>query len=357
MLVFPVPLFVAFVLGFLFAQAMIAKNRPVLFSALLLVCALQNLIVALGQYYGLPLALKLQPFLAAGIPPLAWLAFVSASFRPVTPAKDWVHMLGPAFVAFCVLFAPVTLDPVIGLVFLGYGCALLVSLHAHRDALPLARLDAGTIPQRIWTAIALALLVSAMTDMLIAYAFNSGSPDWAHKIISAGSAAALFVIGVLSLSPNVCARDLERASQTSTATEAGQQPPSTADLDLLGRLDDLLTTKRLFLDPDLTLNRFAQKLGVPAKQLSTAINRTTGENISRYINAHRIRHACALLEEGANVTTAMLESGFNTKSNFNREFSRLTGRTPSAWSADAEIASASRPARLSPPPGPNPPPA
>ena len=37
------------------------------------------------------------------------------------------------------------------------------------------------------------------------------------------------------------------------------------------------------------------------------------------------------MEGGAGVTDAMLASGFNTKSNFNREFRRVTGRTPSDW--------------------------
>lgn len=31
------------------------------------------------------------------------------------------------------------------------------------------------------------------------------------------------------------------------------------------------------------------------------------------------------------VTTAMLESGFQTKSNFNREFRRVTGQSPANW--------------------------
>ena len=48
-------------------------------------------------------------------------------------------------------------------------------------------------------------------------------------------------------------------------------------------------------------------------------------------NSYRIREACHSLEAGASVTEAMLASGFNTKSNFNREFRRITGRTPSAW--------------------------
>lgn len=67
------------------------------------------------------------------------------------------------------------------------------------------------------------------------------------------------------------------------------------------------------------------------KQLSGTINRVTGENVSRYINAARIFAAQRGLISGENVTAAMLEAGFNTKSNFNREFQRITGTSPSDW--------------------------
>lgn len=92
-----------------------------------------------------------------------------------------------------------------------------------------------------------------------------------------------------------------------------------------------METERPWLDPDLTLARLARRLHVPVKQLSGAINRATGDNVSRHINAYRIRHACAVLESGQSVTEAMLASGFNTKSNFNREFRRVTGTVPSAY--------------------------
>jgi AraC-like DNA-binding protein len=72
-------------------------------------------------------------------------------------------------------------------------------------------------------------------------------------------------------------------------------------------------------------------LGVPVKQLSEAINKVTGKNVSRYINAARINEAKAVLSSGENVTSAMLSSGFNTKSNFNREFLRVAGVSPSEW--------------------------
>jgi len=72
-------------------------------------------------------------------------------------------------------------------------------------------------------------------------------------------------------------------------------------------------------------------LGVPVKQLSEAINKVTGKNVSRYINAARINEAKAVLSSGENVTRAMLSSGFNTKSNFNREFLRVAGVAPCEW--------------------------
>ena len=92
-----------------------------------------------------------------------------------------------------------------------------------------------------------------------------------------------------------------------------------------------MTDQKFFLDPDLTLGRMARRLGVPVKRLSAAINRVTGANVSRHVNGLRIERACESLLAGEAVTTAMLSSGFNTRSNFNREFRRVTGKSPSDW--------------------------
>ena len=106
------------------------------------------------------------------------------------------------------------------------------------------------------------------------------------------------------------------------------QVASEEDTQIIDRLDALMEQGRLYLDPDFTLIRLARRLGLPVKTLSSAINRVSGGNVSRYINARRIKAACAALEQGDSVTEAMLSAGFNTKSNFNREFLRITGKTP-----------------------------
>jgi AraC-like DNA-binding protein len=71
---------------------------------------------------------------------------------------------------------------------------------------------------------------------------------------------------------------------------------------------------------------------VPARQISAALNRIHGRNVSQVVNEYRVaeaRRRLALTREP--VTTVMLESGFGTKSNFNREFLRVTGMSPSAY--------------------------
>jgi AraC-like DNA-binding protein len=93
-----------------------------------------------------------------------------------------------------------------------------------------------------------------------------------------------------------------------------------------------MQAKQIYKDVDLNLNRLARRLNLPARSVSGAINRRHGMNVSQYVNTYRVKEACRLLSEtDESVTRIIFESGFLTKSNFNREFLRVTGSTPSAW--------------------------
>lgn len=159
--------------------------------------------------------------------------------------------------------------------------------------------------------------------MLIVGAQIVGLGNLQPWIISVYSSAMLLVVGALSLSS-----DLEAAENSAEATPPPEQMQE--DQLLLNRLDTLMNSQKLYLNPDLSLTQLARKLVVPVKQLSGAINRVTGENVSRYVNAARIKAAQNAMVGGETVTSAMLSSGFNTKSNFNREFLLITGQSPSA---------------------------
>lgn len=323
----PIPMIVAIILGFLFVRAMIRDERPLPFAWLILACAAQGVIISLSQHYDLTPFAKVQPVTAALIPPLAWITFQTTAIRAFDPVRDLPHMLTPSFVAFCTAFVPQALDIVIPIVFATYGIAVLIVVSRRAGDLPLPRLETGNRPGLIWQAIALALILSALSDGLIVLDQVLGQGHLRPWIITVFSSLALLALGTLSLSQSLAGTP---ETEEKTSMPAPLADPS-QDRTLMTQLETLVTSQALFLDPDLTLSKLARKLGVPAKRLSATINRMTGENVSRYMNAYRIEHACSRLRDGESVTSAMLDSGFNTKSNFNREFLRIMGRPPQAW--------------------------
>ena len=93
-----------------------------------------------------------------------------------------------------------------------------------------------------------------------------------------------------------------------------------------------LMSSRLYLEPDLSVQRLARRLHVPVRDLSVAVNQTQGMNVSQYVNQFRMEHAADLLRgTDESVVKAMAQSGFLTRSNFYREFQRVYGVTPAAY--------------------------
>ena len=107
-----------------------------------------------------------------------------------------------------------------------------------------------------------------------------------------------------------------------------------AELEQLAHLNRLLSEEGLYADTELNLMRLARKSGTPARTVSRIINTHTGQNMSQWVNSVRIEKACERLLDGSKtVTQAMHDAGFLTKSNFNREFRRIKGCSPSEWRA------------------------
>lgn len=336
MIALPVPMIVALLLGFLFVRSVLFARTSRLLGALLLACAVQSITVSLVHYYGVLELRLVQPVTASVIPTMAWVAFLEGGIRPRFQVTDLWHLLAPITMIAVVLFVPVLIDPLLGGMFVGYALAILLALHRQGNDLAHTRLAAGPVPALIWRVIAAALIISAFSDALISIALQIGADTAPGIILSIFSSLALLAIGFLALSPDIAiARDDEGDEASETEPKHRKVETDIPVAEIMAALDDLVRRERLYLDPDLTLARMARRLGYPLKQVSTAINAVTGENVSRYINKYRIEHACAELSAGQNVTTTMLASGFNTKSNFNREFLRITGKTPSQWQQQA----------------------
>jgi len=97
----------------------------------------------------------------------------------------------------------------------------------------------------------------------------------------------------------------------------------------------LMEEEKVFLDPDLTLQKLAQRLNIHYNHLSRIINEKYGESFNSYINRHRIEEAKKRLSDPAfadkSILDIMLETGFYSKSTFNTAFRKFTGKSPSDY--------------------------
>jgi AraC-like DNA-binding protein len=327
MIALPLPLVLSLILGFL-ALRMALRGRPVpMIASLLALLALQALINALALHYALPAARLAQPVTAMAIPALAWLAWKTDGLGHPLTLTDALHAAGPLAALALRWQGGLLLELLVPLTYAAYAAALALALRRAGPDLPRTRLGQGGNPHFLWGGIAVALALSALSDFGIALAMAAGQAARVPLIVDIATTVLLFGIGTLALAA-------ERLTPPGDRHDTASPPAATEDDHaLMARLHDLLDTRRLWRDPDLTLTQLARRLQVPAKRLSTAVNRATGDNISRLVNGYRIRAACNALAQGATATQAMLDAGILTKSNFNREFRRITGQTPTEWQA------------------------
>lgn len=93
--------------------------------------------------------------------------------------------------------------------------------------------------------------------------------------------------------------------------------------------------KKPYLDTNLSLPKLAESLNVPPHHLSQVINEMHGSDFSDFINHFRVDEVKRKIQDKNfqhySLLGIALESGFNSKSAFNRVFKNLTGITPSEF--------------------------
>ncbi|MBF9222335.1 helix-turn-helix domain-containing protein [Hymenobacter ruricola] len=94
----------------------------------------------------------------------------------------------------------------------------------------------------------------------------------------------------------------------------------------------LMADDQPWLEPELTLAELAHRLRTNTSLLSHVINTGCGQNFNDFVNSYRVAEAERKLQDPRlahySLVGIALESGFNSKSTFNRVFKKLTGRTP-----------------------------
>ncbi len=305
-------------------------NRP--FLALIAACALQSMLMGLRWGYDTEPIGYLLTAVAATLPPL-----VHASFRALArnsphrgQATMWLHALPPVLVAVLVALWPPPIDVALIAIYLGYAAALLHLARRGPDELGLAPLE-GVVPAyRALLIAAAALVASAIIDVIVLLDFEWTRGEHVGAVIGIANLLGLLVLGLAAMAAGRAAPPADAVEPPGPASRAESED----DEKVMEKVDALMRTQELFRDANLTLNRLARRAGMPARHISVAVNRLRARNVSQYINGYRIGEACRLLTETDQpVTRIMFEAGFQTKSNFNREFRRVTGMSPLAWRA------------------------
>ncbi len=171
---------------------------------------------------------------------------------------------------------------------------------------------------------------------------ESADTDW--NLPSLMTAVFIYALGYLGLrQPEVFWPPVQVEASAVTEAPAVEVPgkykksgldPERAAAQLSALLQ-LMDERKPYTDPNLTLHQLAQQLSVPRHNLSEIINTRLDRSFHDFANGYRVDEAKRRLRDPAlsnrTVLAIAIDSGFRSKSTFNKIFKRFTGTTPSVF--------------------------
>lgn len=303
--------------------------RRLLATALLTVATLNLLALLQINNPNAPLVM-LRPLLAMALPALLFLHIATATrAEPKLNLFDAIHCIGPLS-GMVIWFSPMRgqiIDLYIVLIHMLY--LVLIAWVSRHKASSFAALGSqlSMLFDRWRRVVLIFLMIAILADSFIMLEVGGDSAalaaSWAIVLSS------ILLVGGLSY---LLITSLHRTGPLSWASMRFRSP-SKEQRDLIERLEEMLISTRAFLDPNLTLLRFARKSGVTTRDVSTAINEHRQCNYNQWLNSFRIEEAQRLILSNPkqNMTEIMFAAGFQNKSTFNAAFLTIVGENPSSW--------------------------
>lgn len=103
---------------------------------------------------------------------------------------------------------------------------------------------------------------------------------------------------------------------------------------VFAHIDQQIRQHHWYQQPRLSLMQVAERLELDSKTVSAAINQSSKQNFSSYINRLRVLQVKAALDQSpqsVNLLQLAFAAGFNSKSVFNKVFKQEFGTTPSDY--------------------------
>ena len=108
-------------------------------------------------------------------------------------------------------------------------------------------------------------------------------------------------------------------------------PDETAEK-AIGSLTDAMQTGKLFLDPELTVEKVARHVQLAPKMVSFVLNQHLQKSFNAFVNEYRVEAVKKQITNPANehltLTGIAFECGFNSQATFQRAFRQATGMSP-----------------------------
>lgn len=105
------------------------------------------------------------------------------------------------------------------------------------------------------------------------------------------------------------------------------------------RIQKIMLEQKLFLKQELTLKEFSEHACLTPRETSKLINQGLGISFIDFVNQYRIARFKELADDNQLEHLSLLglafESGFNSKSTFNRVFKKMEGKSPSSYLNDS----------------------
>src|SRR6185312_15630035 len=117
------------------------------------------------------------------------------------------------------------------------------------------------------------------------------------------------------------------------------KPSPSAELKQKGAwLKNVVKANLYYQDPELSLSSLAEKLDLSPHELSRIINTAIKKSFTDFINEYRVGEVIKKMQEPANDNITLLgiayNSGFNSKSTFNRIFKEMKGKSPAEYKSN-----------------------
>jgi AraC-like DNA-binding protein len=104
---------------------------------------------------------------------------------------------------------------------------------------------------------------------------------------------------------------------------------------IIKKMTDAMTIEKIYLNENLSLRDFALHLKADPNLLSYILNSQLNRNFHDFVNQYRVEEAKNKLNDPRYANLSLLgiglESGFNSKTTFNRVFKQATGMTPTEY--------------------------